>query len=72
MRQTIGLVQAEADGEGLIPADGIVGFAGLEVSSFKVYRSCQAHARNSPNDSIVVKHLSTLSKDIREKKDIAC
>lgn len=32
--QTIGSAQPDANGEALIPADGIVGFAGLEVSSF--------------------------------------
>ncbi|OKP12048.1 hypothetical protein PENSUB_2406 [Penicillium subrubescens] len=32
--QTIGSVQPDANVEALIPADGIVGFAGLEVSSF--------------------------------------
>ncbi|OOQ90920.1 hypothetical protein PEBR_01932 [Penicillium brasilianum] len=32
--QTIGSAQAGANGEALIPADGIVGFAGLEVSAF--------------------------------------
>jgi pepsin A len=34
VRQTIGSALAGADGEALIPADGIVGFAGPEVSSF--------------------------------------
>jgi pepsin A len=34
--QTIGSAQPDANGEALIPADGIVGVAGLEVSSFHV------------------------------------
>ena len=32
--QTVGSANPTADGTSLIPADGIIGFAGLEVSSF--------------------------------------
>ncbi|KAJ5757802.1 acid protease [Penicillium nucicola] len=33
-RQTIGVADPQADGSNLIPADGIIGFAGEEVSAF--------------------------------------